>query len=79
MAGEKAVLTALSGFPRGVSHTYSRETAAAEHSMVMHEVVRFNLCGFRLQGANCKVEGMGTRGGRPQSQCELGGKDGCQR
>lgn len=45
----------------------------------MHKAFRFNLCGLRLQVANYKVEGMGSRSSRTQSRCELRDRDGCHK
>lgn len=42
---------------------------------VKHKAFRFNFCDFRLPVANGKVEGMGSRSSRTQSQCELSDRD----
>lgn len=55
------------------------ETADSEPRGVTHKDFRFNLCGLRLQVANCKVEGMGRRSSRTQLRCELRERDGCHK
>lgn len=49
--------------------------ADLECRRVKYKAFRFNFCDLRLPVANGKVEGMGSRSSRTQSQCELSDRD----